>query len=118
MTDQEKINAETQMKLAMQDAKFNIFMQEMNDFKTEIRDRDNQRAQEIRDRDNQRAEDIRDRDNQRAEDIREIRSSIQNLQTNMQNMQNNMQSMQTSNRNLNVVTILGIAAIVVAVLLK
>ena len=107
MTDQEKINAETQMKLAMQDAKFNIFMQEMNDFKTEIRDRDNQRAQEIR-----------DRDNQRAEDIREIRLSIQNLQTNMQNMQNNMQSMQTSNRNLNVVTILGIAAIVVAVLLK
>ena len=100
MTDQEKINAETQMKLALQDAKFNIFMQEM-------RDRDNQRAQEIR-----------DRDNQRAEDIREIRSSIQNLQTNMQNMQNNMQSIQTSNRNLNVVTILGIAAIVVAVLLK
>ena len=107
MTDQEKINAETQMKLAMQDAKFNIFMQEMNEFKTEMRDRDKQRAEEIR-----------DRDNQRAEDIREIRSSIQNLQTNMQNMQNNMQSMQTSNRNLNVVTILGIAAIVVAVLLK
>lgn len=58
MTDQEKINAETQMKLALQDAKFNIFMQEM-----------------------------RDRDNQRAEDIREIRSSIQNMQTNIQNIQ-------------------------------
>ena len=82
MTDQEKINAEVQMKLAMQDAKFNVFMQEM-----------------------------RDRDNQRAADIREIRSSIQN-------MQNNMQNMQASNRNLNIVTILGIAAIVIAVLLK
>ena len=37
----EKINADAQMKLAMQDAKFNVFMQEM-------RDRDNQRAEEIR----------------------------------------------------------------------
>ena len=58
MTDQEKINIELQTKLAIQDAKFNVFMQEM-----------------------------RDRDNQRAEDIREIRTSLQNLQTNMQNMQ-------------------------------
>lgn len=40
MTEQEKINTEVQMKLAMQDAKFNVFMQEM-------RDRDNQRAAEI-----------------------------------------------------------------------
>ncbi len=89
MTEQEKINIELQTKLAIQDAKFNVFMQEMKDFKAEMRDRDNQRA----------------------EDIREIRTSLQNLQTNMQNMQ-------TSNRNLNIVTLLGIAAIVVAVLLK
>ena len=82
MIDQEKINAEVQTKLAMQDAKFNVFMQEM-----------------------------RDRDNQRVEDIREIRLSIQNMQDNMQNMQ-------ASNRNLNIVTILGVAAIVIAVLLK
>ena len=75
MTDQEKINTEIQMKLELQDAKFNAFMQEM-----------------------------RDRDNQRVEDIREIRNSLQNLQL--------------SNRNLNVVTILGIVAIVIAVLLK
>ena len=89
MTDQEKINAEVQTKLAMQDAKFNVFMQEMRDFKAEMRDRDNQRV----------------------EDIREIRASIQNMQDNMQNMQ-------ASNRNLNIVTILGVAAIVIAVLLK
>ena len=82
MTEQEKINAEVQMKLAMQDAKFNIFMEEM-----------------------------RDRDNQRAEDIREIRSSLQNLQA-------NLQSLQSSGRTLNVATIIGIAAIVIAVLLK
>ncbi len=48
MTEQEKINAETQKQLAMQDAKFNTFMEEMRDFKTEMRDRDNQRAAEIR----------------------------------------------------------------------
>ena len=58
MTEQERINSETQMQLALQDAKFNAFMQEM-----------------------------RDRDNQRAEDIREIRASLQNMQANMQNMQ-------------------------------
>lgn len=82
MTEQEKINNELQTKLAIQDAKFNVFMQEM-----------------------------RDRDNQRAEDIREIRTSVQNIQ-------NNLQEMLTSNRNLNIVTLLGIAAIVIAVLLK
>ena len=75
MTEQDKIDAEVQTKLAMQDAKFNIFMQEM-----------------------------RDRDNQRAEDIREIRASLQSLQS--------------SGRTLNVATIIGIAAIVIAVLLK
>ena len=49
-------------------------------------------------------DEMRDRDNQRAEDIREIRASLQ--------------SMQASNRSLNIVTILGIAALVIAVLLK
>ena len=47
MTEQEQINSEVQMKLAMQDAKFNAFVEEMRDFKTELRDRDNQRAAEI-----------------------------------------------------------------------
>ncbi len=57
MTEQEKINAEVQTKLALQDAKFNIFMQEM-----------------------------RDRDNQRAEDMREIRTSISNMQNRIEDM--------------------------------
>ena len=47
MTEQEKINADVQTKLALQDAKFNMFMEEMREFKTEMRDRDNQRAAEI-----------------------------------------------------------------------
>jgi len=57
MTEQERINAEVQTKLALQDAKFNMFMQEM-----------------------------RDRDNQRAEDIREIRQSISNMQNSISEM--------------------------------
>ena len=48
MTEQEKINAEVQMKLAIQDAKFNAFVDEMREFKNEMRDRDNQRAEDIR----------------------------------------------------------------------
>ena len=48
MTEQEQINSDVQMKLAMQDAKFNAFVEEMRDFKQEMRDRDNQRAEEIR----------------------------------------------------------------------
>ncbi len=57
MTEQEKINAEVQTKLALQDAKFNVFMQEM-----------------------------RDRDNQRAEDMREIRASIADMGKHVRNL--------------------------------
>jgi uncharacterized protein YfkK (UPF0435 family) len=57
MTEQEKINTEIHMKLAMQDAKFNVFMQEM-----------------------------RDRDNQRAEDIREIRQDIKDMGKHVRNL--------------------------------
>ena len=37
MTEQEKINAEVQMKLAMQDAKFAIFMEELKQQREDIR---------------------------------------------------------------------------------
>ena len=57
MTEQEKINAEVQTKLALQDAKFNMFMQEM-----------------------------RDRDNQRAEDMREIRAGIDSMGKHVRNL--------------------------------
>lgn len=48
MTDQEKVNAETTLKFALQDARFSLFVHEMRDFKNEMRDRDNQRAEDIR----------------------------------------------------------------------
>ena len=38
MTEQEKINAEVQMKLAMQDAKFAMFMQEAKEMRQDIRE--------------------------------------------------------------------------------
>jgi len=89
MTEQERINAEVQMKLAMQDAKFNAFVDEMRDFKTEMRDRDNQRA----------------------EDIREIRQSISN-------MQNSISEMGKHVRNLSLTAMAAIGAMVVTVIIS
>ena len=37
MTDQEKFNSETQMKLALQDAKFAVFMNELKEQREDIR---------------------------------------------------------------------------------
>ena len=82
MTEQEKIDNDIQMKLALQDAKVNVFMQEMSDFKEEMRDF----KTEMRNRDNQRQEDMRDRDNQRQEDMREIRASIDSITKHVQNI--------------------------------
>lgn len=64
MTEQERINAEAQTKLALQDAKFNMFIQEM-----------------------------RDRDNQRTEDIREIRTSISNMQNSINDMDKHVRNL-------------------------
>ena len=64
MTEQEKIDNDIQMKLALQDAKVNVFMQEMSDFKEEMRDFKTE---------------MRNRDNQRSEDMREIRASIDSI---------------------------------------
>ena len=49
-------------------------------------------------------EEMRQKDNQRAAEMAEIRTSLQNIQL--------------SGRNLNIVTLIGIAAMVVAILLK
>ena len=44
---QEELNNEVQIRLAVHDAKFNAFLREMQDFKNEMRDRDNQRHAEM-----------------------------------------------------------------------
>ena len=89
MAEQERINAEVQTKLALQDAKFNMLMQEMRDFKNEMRDRDNQRA----------------------EDMREIRSSIGT-------MQNRIEDMGKHVRNLAITSMAAIGAMVVTVIVS
>ena len=63
------------MKLALQDAKFNMFVDEMRDFKTEMRDRDNQRANELSEL----------RKKQEA-DMKEIRASIDGMGKHVRNL--------------------------------
>ena len=102
MTDQEKINSDVQIKLAMQDAKFNVFIQEM-----------------------------RDRDNQRADDIRELRQDMKDLQkdfyTKMDNMDKKLdkkidkleakiENIGNHVRNVSVATIIGVATITITVI--
>ena len=89
MTRQEKINAEFQrnidksnMRVDTIEVKIDAFIRSLEDFKAEMRNKDNQRAAEMS----------------------EIRASLQNIQL--------------SGRNLNIVTLIGIAAMVVAILLK
>ena len=48
MTEQEKINADVQQRLALQDAKFNTFVEEMRDFKNEMRQQNQMRTEEAR----------------------------------------------------------------------
>ena len=107
MTEQETIKNEVQMKLALQDAKFNAFMEEMRDFKAEMRDRDNQRAAENK----------------------EIRKSIEEIykttDAKIADIKNSVASMSKHVQILSMTAMggiiaagVGIAAMVIAVLLK
>jgi len=96
MTEQEKINTEVQTKLTVHDEKFDAFLHEMQNFKDEMKDF---------------KDEMRDRDNQRH-------SEIQALDGKIESIRQSVQSIQESSRNQTIVTFLGIAAMVVAVLLK
>ncbi len=100
MTEQEKINQEVRTKLLVHDEKFNSFVQSMEDFKKEMKDF----KDEMRQQNQMRAE-------MRAAESAELRSTFQNIQ-------NTLLQMQTSNRNQNVLVIIGVAAMVIAVILK
>ena len=73
------MTAEGQMKLALQDAKFNAFVQEMREFKNEMRE---SRARQ-------------------DEDMRELRTALNN-----------------NVRNMFITVIIGVGAMVVAVMMK
>ena len=48
MTEQGQINVSMQSRISNLETKFESFMREMSEFKSEMRDRDNQRAEDIR----------------------------------------------------------------------
>lgn len=96
MTEQEKINQEVRTKLLIHDEKFNSFVQSMEDFKKEMKDF---------------KDEMRQQNQMRAAESAELRSTFQNIQ-------NTLLQMQTSNRNQNVLVIIGVAAMVIAVILK
>ena len=90
MTPQEKkINA-VEARVSNLETKFELFIQEMRDFKTEMRDRDNQRAAEIM----------------------ELRQDMKTMQANLDAKIDNMGK---HVRNLSVATIIGVATIAVTV---
>ena len=90
MTEQEKINADVQRQLALQDAKFNAFVEEMRDFKNEMRQQNQMRAEEIR----------------------EIRQDMKNMQASLDVKIDNMGK---HVRNLSVATIISVATIAITV---
>ena len=102
MTDEEKItdlqrhSATNDMRIGNLETKFELFMKSQEDFKTEMRDRDNQRHAEIAELRN---------------DIKEIYkttdSKIESINKSLSTMQNQ-----------NVLVIIGVIAIAVAVFLK
>ena len=81
--------ASLEIQVAAVVARVDMLVNELKDFKDEMRGRDNQRANEIA----------------------ELRGTFQTIQ-------NTLMQMQTSNRNQNVLVIIGVIAIAVAVFLK
>ena len=96
MTEQEVINHQLQTKIEIQDEKFNSLIARIDALNSRT-DATNQRIDDF-------VNEMRDRDNQRHSEMMEIRQSLQ--------------SIQSSGRNQTIATFLGIAAMVVAVLLK
>lgn len=111
MTEQERINVEVQTKLALHDEKFDAFLREMQSFREEMRQQNQMRANEMRDKDNQRHAEI-------AEFRNEIKEISKATDAKIDEIRQSVQSIQDSGRNQTIVTFLGIAAMVVAVLLK
>ena len=98
MIRQEKRINNIDRRVSTLETTFNMLMQEMRDFKTEMRDRDNQRAEEIREiRQRQDAAQVK-----HDADMREIRTSIDGMGKHV--------------RNLSVATIIGVGTIAITVI--
>ena len=90
MTKHEKKLNQVEARVSNLETKFEMFIQEMRDFKIEMRDRDNQRTAEIM----------------------EIRQDMKNMQA---SLDSKIDSMGKHVRNLSVATIIGVATIAVTV---
>ena len=108
MTDLERINEKLQRQIDAQNAridntltKIDMMLAELRDSRTEMRDRDNQRATEIRDRDNQRAAETRELQTRFYTKIDALDAKIDALGKHVQN--------------LTVAAIVGFSAVLVAV---
>jgi len=104
MTEQEKFNAEVQARLAVQDAKFNQFIEEMRDFKEEMRQQNEMRAAEMRQQNEMRAAET-------AEIRKTTDARIEKIESKLDNVTNHIQI-------LTVTATAGMVAIAVAVFLK
>ena len=89
MTEQEKLNSKVKRKIAVQNANIKALTEELREFKNEMKDF---------------KDEMRQQNQMRAAEIAEIRKSVE--------------SIRDSGRNQTIVTFLGIAAMVIAVLLK
>lgn len=92
---------------AIQDARISNLETKFEMFMQSIKDSNDKRAAEMKDF----KDEMRGRDDRRAEEIAELRSTFQTIQ-------NTLLQMQASNRNQNVLVIIGVIAIAVAVFLK
>ena len=121
MTAQEQINTDVQTKLALQDAKFALFMEEIKQQREDIR-----RAQEKHDADMremrediQRAQDRQDAAQARHDaDMKEMREDIKQAQekhdADMREMREDIKGTIKHIQNLTIASMVGIAAIAVA----
>ena len=94
MTEQEQINVTTQRQLALQDAKFNAFVEEMREFKNDMKT-----AQTKHDA-----------------DMKEIRNEIKELRAEIRGSLKHMQNLTLASMGLIIATAVGILAIAVAVI--
>ena len=107
MTDQETINVNLQRQIDMQNSRIdmvstnvNSLVQELREFKNETREQNKIRAEELREFKNE----TREQNKKLAEEIREIRIGLNDIGNHV--------------RNMSLTTLIGIAAMVIAVILK
>ena len=106
MTEQENINI--QSRVSSLETKFEMFMQEMRDFKTEMRQQNEMRANEIRDLQKKHDEEQAKREAAQAKhesDMREINKKIDDK----------FDKISSQSQMMSVTTILGVGAIVWAI---